>query len=70
MQFARRLRRHAAAEARQVQAEADLDILLQQVVGVDQDLPDLVGGIGVFALFRVVVLQQELAIACSMTGRE
>lgn len=30
---------------------------------MDQHLADLVGGIGVFALLRVVVLKQEVAVA-------
>ena len=46
-----------------VEAEADLDVLLRQVVLVDQHLADLVGGVGVFALLGVVVLEQEIAVA-------
>jgi len=30
---------------------------------VDQHLADLVGGVGVFALVRIVVLKQEVALA-------
>ena len=46
----------------EVETEADVDVLLRQVIAVDQHLADLVGGIGVFALLGIVVLKQEFAV--------
>ena len=59
------LMRRSLADPRagKVEAEANLDVLLREVVLVDQDLADLVGGIGILAFFGVVVLEQELAVA-------
>ena len=50
-------------DAGKVEAEADFNVLQRQVVAVDQHLANLVGGIGVFALVRIVVLKQEVAVA-------
>ena len=46
-----------------VEAKAAFNVRLRQVVLVDQHLAELVGGDGVFALVRVVVLKQEVAVA-------
>ena len=50
-------------ESGEVEAMADLDVPLREVVAVDQDFADLVGGIGILAFVGVVVLEQELAVA-------
>ena len=49
-------------EAGDVEAEADVNVLLRQVVLVDQHLTDLVGDIEVFAFLGVMVLKQEVAL--------
>ena len=46
-----------------IEAQANLDVFLREVVAVDQHFADLVDGIGILALVGVVVLQQELAVA-------
>ncbi|MDP2794593.1 MAG: hypothetical protein Q8O25_11040 [Sulfurisoma sp.] len=43
-----------------VEIQADFYILLRQIIRVDQHLADLVGVVGIFALFGVVILEQEL----------
>lgn len=45
-----------------VEATADVDVLLRQVFLVDQQLAELIGGFGIFALLGVVVLKQELSV--------
>ncbi len=50
-------------EAGKGDAEADVNILLRQVVPVNQHLANLVGGVSIFALVRVMVLKQEVAVA-------
>ena len=42
-------------EAGDVEAEADVNVFLRQVVLVDRHLRDLVGDIGVFAFLGVMV---------------
>lgn len=46
-----------------IEAQANLDVFLREVVAVNQHFADLVGGIGILALVGVVVLEQELAVA-------
>jgi hypothetical protein len=46
-----------------ITSEADFYVFFGEIVFVDKDLANLVGGLGIFAFFRVVVLEQELAVA-------
>ena len=46
-----------------IEAEANLDVLLRQIVVMNQHLADLVSSVGVFALLRVTVLKHEVAVA-------
>lgn len=46
-----------------IEAQANLDVLLREVVAVNQHFANLFGGIGILALVGVVVLEQELAVA-------
>ena len=46
-----------------IEAKANLDVLLREIVAVNQHFADLVGGIGILASVGVVVLEQELAVA-------
>ena len=46
-----------------IEAKANLDVLLREVVVVNQHFANLVGGIGILSLVGVVVLEQELAVA-------
>ena len=45
------------SESGQVAGEADFDVFLREIVLVDQDFADLVGGFGVFAFVGVVVVE-------------
>jgi hypothetical protein len=56
VQFADAIDRWLLGETGKIEAEADLNVLLRQVVAVNQHLTELVGGVGVFALVGVVVL--------------
>lgn len=62
MQFARVLNLRVTSQTGEIQAEANLNVLLRQIVSVNQHLADLVGSVGVFALLGVVILEQELAV--------
>lgn len=62
VQFAHRLVLRHNGNCFDVKAETDLDVLLREVVLMDQDLADLIGGIGIRALIGVVILDQELAV--------
>ena len=46
-----------------VEVEANFNVLLRQVVLVDEHLTNLVGGVRVFALLRVVSLKQKAVVA-------
>ena len=47
----------------EIEAEANLDVFLRQVISVNEDFADLVSGVGILAFVGVVVLEQELAVA-------
>ncbi len=70
MQLLHRVDFRTVGKRLDIEAQANLDVFLREVVAVDQHFADLVGGIGIFALVGVVVLEQELAEQCSMTGFE
>ena len=51
MQFAHVVIVRFSNQAGEIEAEADFDVFLEHVIPVDQDFADLVGDVGVFALF-------------------
>jgi hypothetical protein len=63
VQFAHVLVFRTSRKGSEIAAEADLDVPLREVVAVDQDFADLIGGIRILAFVGVVVLEQELAVA-------
>ena len=63
MQLLHRVDFRTVGKRLDIEAQANLDLFLREVVAVDQHFADLVGGIGIFALVGVVVLEQELAVA-------
>ena len=48
---------------RDVEGGADLDVFLRKIVSMDEHFADLVGVVGVFAVFGVVALGEEAGIA-------
>lgn len=46
-----------------IEAQANLDVFLREIIAVNQHFANLVGGIGILALVGVVVLEQEFAVA-------
>lgn len=57
------LARRLISQRGEIVAEANLYVLLRQVVPVDQHLADLVDSIGVLAIVGVIVLEQKIAVA-------
>lgn len=50
-------------QARKIVCTADVDVLLREVVSMDECLANLVDVIEVFALFGIIALEQEIAVA-------
>ena len=63
MQLPHRFDFRAVGKRLGIEAQANLDVFLREIVAVNQHFANLVGGIGVLALVGVVVLEQELAVA-------
>ena len=63
MQFPHRVDSWTVGKRLDIEAQANLDVFLREVVAVNQHFADLVGGIGIFAFVGVVVLEQELTVA-------
>lgn len=50
-------------QGRDVESQADFDVLLRQIIAVDQHLANLVRRIRIVALLGVVILNQKVSVA-------